>query len=534
MLPYSGRRRIGRSQCAAERGAVSEAMKQTQPAAWRWAALPSNWSLADRRGPLGAAILWCLILALAGVIGIAPAITAAAAIVGTVIVAATLIRPALGLALLALAIPFGSARELSLGVASIGMAEALAALVVAAWIARMAALTEVRVERSRLWLPLALLLSAMLVSVTGALSIGYALKELAKWLEFAAVIVCTASLITEKDRWLIVGSALLAGIGAGLLGWYQFLRGVGPEGFLLFGRFMRAYGAFRQPNPYAGYLGMILPIGVALATAYWPWGRGPQRGLRDRLIWLLGCATIATAGPAIIMSWSRGGWFGAAAALLVVALGRGRWQAIGLILVALALAGLVLVTGADQLAPETLVTRLTDFTAYFTLGDVTYLEPNPANWAVLERLAHWQAAQRMFAEHPWLGVGIGNYEPVYPAYRLPRWTDPLGHAHNYYLNIAAEAGVMGLGAYLLFWLAAAWLAWRRVRRTAGIQRGLALGILAAMAHLAVHSIFDNLYVQGIYLQVALWIGLIIPPGGSTQDEITIDVRTDRLGTLHSG
>jgi putative inorganic carbon (hco3(-)) transporter len=228
------------------------------------------------------------------------------------------------------------------------------------------------------------------------------------------------------------------------------------------------------------------------------------------MLWLLACAAVAVVGPAIIMSWSRGGWFGVAAALVVVGLGRGRRTAMILCVLALALAGLVLVSGADRFAPESLVTRLTDFSDYFAPGDVTYLEPNPANWAVLERLAHWQAAQNMFREHPWLGVGIGNYAAVYPAYRLPRWTDPLGHAHNYYLNVAAEAGLVGLGAYFLFWGAAMWLAARAVGRTAGVQRGLALGVLGMLAHLAVHNVFDNLFVQGIYLQVALWLGLIIP------------------------
>ena len=194
------------------------------------------------------------------------------------VVTVTLIRPAWGLVLLALAVPFGSVRELSLGTASIGVAEALAALVIVAWIARMAALREFYVARSRLWLPLALLLVTMLLSVTGALSLGSSIKELIKWLEFAAIMICAASLISPAERKLVVASALIAGIAAGLLGWYQFLAGVGPPGFMLFGRFMRAYGTFRQPNPYAGYLGIILPVAVALVTAYWPWGRQSDRG----------------------------------------------------------------------------------------------------------------------------------------------------------------------------------------------------------------------------------------------------------------
>ena len=44
-----------------------------------------------------------------------------------------------------------------------------------------------------------------------------------------------------------------------------------------------------------------------------------------------------------------------------------------------------------------------------------------SNIALIERLAHWEAAQRMFERSPWLGVGAGNYAAVYPEVRLPLW-----------------------------------------------------------------------------------------------------------------
>ena len=55
----------------------------------------------------------------------------------------------------------------------------------------------------------------------------------------------------------------------------------------------------------------------------------------------------------------------------------------------------------------------------------------------------------MAGDRPWLGVGFGNYGAAYEEYALINWPDPLGHAHNYYLNLVAEIGFIGLGAYLL-------------------------------------------------------------------------------------
>ena len=172
------------------------------------------------------------------------------------------------------------------------------------------------------------------------------------------------------------------------------------------------------------------------------------------------------------------------------------------------LATSVLLLGSMQVLPQSITQRITGFLPYLGVFDVRGVKLTDANYAVVERMAHWQAAWGMFSDRPWLGVGIGNYEPVYPAYSLPGWTEPLGHAHNYYLNIAAEAGLIGLAAYLVLWGAAFWQAWNVVRTTQGYWRGAAVGILGVLTHLAVHNLFDNLHVHNMYLHVAILLGLL--------------------------
>jgi O-antigen ligase len=105
-------------------------------------------------------------------------------------------------------------------------------------------------------------------------------------------------------------------------------------------------------------------------------------------------------------------------------------------------------------------------------------------------------------------VGAGNYAVAYPAYALPLWPLALGHAHNYYLNIGAEAGVLGLAAYLVLWGAALFGAWRAVRCASGWYQAVGLGILGVIIHLSVHHVFDNLFVHSMYLQLGILLGLI--------------------------
>ena len=166
--------------------------------------------------------------------------------------------------------------------------------------------------------------------------------------------------------------------------------------------------------------------------------------------------------------------------------------------------------------PPSIVQRFSDFVPYLGVLDVEGREITDANFAILERVAHWQAAWDMWTDHPWLGVGIGNFEPIYPRYALPLWPLPLGHAHNYYLNIAAEAGAIGLLAYLALWSAAVLGAWQAARRVNGWRWGVALGVLGVLVHLGIHSLVDNLFVHGMYLQLAILMGIV--PASSRRSE----------------
>jgi O-antigen ligase len=114
----------------------------------------------------------------------------------------------------------------------------------------------------------------------------------------------------------------------------------------------------------------------------------------------------------------------------------------------------------------------------------------------------------MWRDHLWLGVGAGNYAVAYPSYNLPRWYEALGHAHNVYLNFAAEAGLLGLLAYLWLWLASLWQAGRTAAFDQRLAAAVGAGVLGALVHATVHNLFDNLWVQHVYLTLALLLGLL--------------------------
>jgi len=441
------------------------------------------------------------------------------------------------------------------------------ALAVAGWLARGLARREITIPRIWLLVPIAVYVAVSLFSLLPAVSFEESIKEILKWVEIALVIVILVSEAEQRGRlnWIIAG-ILIAGLAQALIGIWQFaFAETGPENFRILGTHYRAYGSFEQPNPYGGFLGLIWPIAAGLGIeglkgvgrrkkeearsqkpeagslksevrsqkpevssptsplGLGPWAlplRPPSFVLRlssfvlrlssvlrhPSSVFLFIASSLILL--ALYFSFSRGAWLGAAVAALVMLMAFPRRWSLGIGLVVLALVvGFGLIRAG--LVPASITARLADAADFTTVTDVRGLNINNSNFAIIERLAHWQAAEAMAQAHPWLGVGIGNYAAAYPNFSLLNWPNALGHAHMIYLNVLAETGVIGLAAYLVLWGAIIALTIRLLGQLSGWQRGLALGLLGAWAHLSAHQIVDNLYVNNIHFLIAALLALLV-------------------------
>ena len=443
-----------------------------------------------------------------------------------------IIQPLFGLAIALLLAPFGAYENVIFGPSLFDSSQLVLFFTLAVWFGRGLSRKRIFIAHTFLNVPLAIFLFVTAVSLIGAPSISFGIKELLKWVEIAIIMLIVvnesqeiklanithhASRITSTRLHVytisILAMLLIAGSTQALIGIWQFgLRGDGPEHFLVLGRFYRAYGTFEQPNPFAGYMNLtaLFAIGVVLGLLAILWRQWRENG---RLQWqtigallLVGfCA--GAASLAVIFSWSRGAWlsFAAGTAVLVLFWPKKLWQAILLLTI-----GGVLFFGGVQagVVPASITERITSFSEDLRFGDVRGEDINDANYAILERLAHWQAALDMARDNVWLGVGFGNYEPSYADYALLNWPYPLGHAHNYYLNLLAEIGVLGLAAYVLLWTAVFIQTIRLLQKLDWPWRGIALGLLAVWVSLTVHHLVDKLYVNNIYIHLGVMLGLL--------------------------
>jgi O-antigen ligase len=449
---------------------------------------------------------------IAAAITFLPLTTALVLIGGGFLCLALLRYPELAVYLLVFAIPFGSLFPLPVGGANVTAADGLLLLAAALWLARGIARRQIVPRRAELLVPFLVFILAAGVSVTGALSLQASAKELLKWIEMLAVYWLIVQDFGRAQIERVLAVIFIAGLAEAAVGLYQSLLDVGPAGFLLFGgTSLRAFGTFEQPNPFAGYLGLIIPLAFGVALGIIVSGKLfnslPDARLKRYALLALTVVTFGAALDALFFSLSRGAWLGVATALGVTLVIRSRRSA----LLGLALAGLVgvvVLLGQLNVIPDVVSARFAGVSDYFGVFDVRGYPVNDTNYAIVERMAHWQAAWYMFEDHPWLGVGFGNYAAVYPAYALPHWEDPLGHAHNYYLNVAAESGLIGLAAYAFLWIAIFWSAWRAVRTTHGFAQGVAAGAFGVLVALSIHNLFDNLFVHSMQMQVGITLGVI--------------------------
>ncbi|WP_245669002.1 O-antigen ligase family protein [Chloroflexus islandicus] len=356
------------------------------------------------------------------------------------------------------------------------------------------------------------------------LSRSEGLKETFRWgtvllIYLAAVWALQDPARAQWRRAVLVACLLAAPAITGLIGIGQYLTGIGPDSFAIGSGRVRAYGTIGQPNSFAGYLNQAWPLAAGMGLALIE-----TRRWRTYHWWLI-LGALALAGASLLggllASFSRGGWIGAMVGVLALGIafaGRYGRRIVGIIVTAVLIAGLGgLLLLNSGLVPAAFSNRVSSILENLRPFDVRSVEITPANFAVVERMAHLQAAWNMIQERPLFGVGPGNFSIAYerlvysgqtPTWIKP-WYDSRGHAHNYYLHIAAESGLIGALAYLV-WLGSGWYrAIGAVRRARDwLTRGIALGGIGVIGALSGHNLFENLHVLNMGVQLGTVIALL--------------------------
>jgi hypothetical protein len=310
-----------------------------------------------------------------------------------------------------------------------------------------------------------------------------------------------------------LAQALLA--GTALVGFYAFLQSGGADPLPLATPFAdrRVVSVFENPNFLGNFSACVLPLLAIFFLNAADNGRRVGTG-----------AVIALAYGACLMAGSRGAWLAGFGGLLLVALGLARslrlgalrlhWRSLGVLalaLVAVTVFALQRPVIANARGKVSVGERLLSSRYIVKPRGPDAGAPAPAATSVRRgevqvhdttinhRYFIWQIAWDMVSNQPLLGVGYGEFGEWFPRFREARRREAdalygslvetqqyenTRYAHNEYLHLWAECGLLGLTAFLALVVVALRAAWRRAWTQADLVLWAMLGTLCAML---VHS-----------------------------------------------
>ncbi|MEK7124041.1 MAG: O-antigen ligase family protein [Patescibacteria group bacterium] len=363
-----------------------------------------------------------------------------------------------------------------------------------------------------------LFLAASVFSLAAAQNIGWGLRKIAFFLTiFPVYFLASEFLKTDEDLKSASKSVSAAVLIASLFGIFQFfgqfIFGIKPlKNFLSsfvaplfwgaeFGgqvvsnpswfadiggeTYFRAISFFPDPHIFAFYLALALPFIAASLLG------GVAAKLNKITLMALICGTAA-----LFLTFSRGAYLGFSAALIFIlfeSLASKRRKKITAVGLAVLIVSIILLNFNNPISQR--------FYATFNLTEGSNTQ----------RIAIWKEAFGFFKQNPLFGIGIGNY--ALEKNILSGERDP-SNAHNLYLDIAAETGILGLAAWLILIFGSLYRLMKNKNSVALDSRDNAeqnklnywrLGLAASLIWFSVHSFFET----AVYSPVILPLLLII-------------------------
>ena len=239
----------------------------------------------------------------------------------------------------------------------------------------------------------------------------------------------------------------------------------------------KVYSVFYNPNILAEYLIMLIPISVGL---FWY-----NKEIKKKVLYL-GTTLVMTL--ALILTLSRGGWLGFAFSAFVFILIIERKLLLSIIPIS--------VLGI-YLLPQSIINRI------LSIG-------NMADSSNAYRLKMWEITRQIIKDNWKAGVGFGHL-PFKQTFESYIRTMPTYHAHNTFLEVAAEIGIPGLIVFLFFLFIIFKYGILKIYNSQDRYiKVLGAGVISGLAGVLLHGLVENvLYIPRIIITFWMMISFIL-------------------------
>lgn len=332
-------------------------------------------------------------------------------------------------------------------------------------------------------MPIILFLIIIVISTITSISFIGSFRDLAIHIGgICFAFVMMNSVKTKEDFNKIYTMLVFSATLVALYGLYQYVVGVEIEAAWLDVENnpnirTRVYSVFYNPNILAEYLIFTIPLSVSLL---WQ-----SKKLHKKILFL---GTTAVTTLALVLTLSRGGWLGFAFSALIFIL---------LVERRLLLSIIPIVVGGVLFLPEVILNRI------LSIGNLT----DSSN---AYRITIWDITMDIIRDNWVAGVGFGHL-PFKQTFETYIRTMPTFHAHNTYLETAAELGIPGLIAFLLFiFVLFKYGIIRLIKNEDKYISIMAAGVISALGGVLLHGAVENvLYLPKIILTFWILVSFIL-------------------------
>lgn len=266
----------------------------------------------------------------------------------------------------------------------------------------------------------------------------------------------------------------------------SFIDAVGREMISL----RRVSSVFGWPNRLAGFLGMSIPVSIGIFLY--------EKRLKVRII--LALSTMAMF-LGMLFTFSIGGWLALIGSLIFMAvlcfwfIGRGLREFISrrkFFISAISLFLIIVLAGAGWIMAEKRATPVTQ-------------------GAIKCRVAYLKGAIGIIKDNLVSGTGLGTFKVVYPQYMPAQKGYGAWHAHNSYLEIWSETGLLGIALFLIFIWQIMTAGSRLLTDTTNPRhKFVIIGLISGITAFLLHNIMEfTFYCPEVSLFWWLLIGLLL-------------------------
>ena len=391
--------------------------------------------------------------------------------------------------------------------------------VIGCWIARMVSEKKILFTKTSINIPVLSFLLCSLAASFHSDHVENSLETVAHdYLIYVLIFFCMVNTIHSQEQARRILKAML--ITCGLVcayGLYGYYTGIA----ILDGRLV---ATFEYHSRIAKYISLLLPIAVCIFLWY--------KDIMSRLFLAL---LIILCSFSLVLTMSRTSWIAILITMLFV--GFAVQKKLLMVIVIGVCALLIFILPSKFIKHAKTVTQVDKFFA--------------SKKILGERLLCWKASIAMIQDHPLLGIGPGkkNFRDAFQLYggkikeaekqikkektsvqpkeiktrkkSLVKGVEKLSHAHNIFLHIWVETGIVGLLAFLWLFVTVFYAAIKSGRSLkSGYEKALLLGITASLISIFSHGLTDSFWKKpdALFLWYIIGILFVIIRSASSRDQ----------------